>query len=389
MIVTGARAPIALHLARLFREAGIVPVLADAPRFPMSLAMRGVAYERTPAPVDGLDAYAAAWRRLTETHRPAMIVPTCEDVIHLAAARDVAGVDMPLFAPPLGALIAAHDKWSFSRSSLGLGADPPRTTRLSNREAVEALGDCRDLVLKPVWSRFGSRTLMAPDAQALRGLVPSEEDPWIAQEAMTGEETCATAVAQGGRVHAMKAYRPTWRAGLGAGIAFEPVEDDDLAAFVAGFCLRTGWTGQVSFDFRRDAGGRHRVIECNPRPTSGLHFFGPEDDLPGAYLHGRGASASRRRGMTLRLAMVTYGLRQAVGQGDVARWARDLRAMEDIARWPGEGSGIPSQLRAFVEMTAKALVSRRGLRAASTEDIEWNGKPFLSQQRAGPDLTGT
>jgi hypothetical protein len=40
------------------------------------------------------------------------------------------------------------------------------------------------------------------------------------------------------------------------------------------------WSGFISFDFVLDAAGVPHGIECNPRTTSGLHFFEPADIAP-------------------------------------------------------------------------------------------------------------
>ena len=60
-------------------------------------------------------------------------------------------------------------------------------------------------------------------------------------------------------------------------VIFERVDHPAIAAWVERFVAATGWTGFVSFDFIADAEGRPFAIECNPRTTSGLHFWRNED----------------------------------------------------------------------------------------------------------------
>ena len=80
-------------------------------------------------------------------------------------------------------------------------------------------------------------------------------------------------------------YRGTQFSGSVA-IAFERIEHPATEAWIAAFVAGTGWTGFVSFDFIIDAAGRPWAIECNPRATSGLHFFETGDIAP-AVLQGR------------------------------------------------------------------------------------------------------
>jgi hypothetical protein len=63
-------------------------------------------------------------------------------------------------------------------------------------------------------------------------------------------------------------------------IAFERVEHPAIARWVEGFARAARWTGFLSFDFVVDAQGVPWGIECNPRTTSGLHFFATEDIAP-------------------------------------------------------------------------------------------------------------
>ena len=378
VVITGARAPVALHLARLFHAAGHRVVLADTFRRPLARATRSKqGYERLPAPVASLPAYVEAWTSIMARWRPDLVIPTCEEVFHLAAVRDVAGLAVPLFAPPLALLATVHDKHAFAAFGQGLGADPPRTTRLSSSADLVSLRErAGSLVLKPVWSRFGARTLVRPTPHQLAGIGPTPSDPWVAQAYLPGPEICATAIAVDGAVTAVQAYRPLWRAGLGAGVAFEPIQDAAARGFVEGFCARSAWTGQVAFDFRHDADGGLHAIECNPRPTSGMHFFSVADGLPNAFAGASRVEASGTRAMTLPLAMATYGLAQAVATGRLGTWWCDLRAMDDLAAWPADGRLLGAQLAALAEIAGLALRRGTGLRSAATDDIEWNGEPF-------------
>ncbi|MDQ6436273.1 hypothetical protein RB623_19620 [Mesorhizobium sp. LHD-90] len=376
VLITGARAPVALHWSRVLHEAGHKVVLADSNRFPMSRSNRfKAAYLRLPPPRGNVAAYAKAVEAAVRKFGCNLVVPTCEEVFFLAAARDLHGAAIPLFAPPFGLLKQVHNKFAFSRMAQGLGADPPPTALLSRPSDLDAWEACSgDFVFKPVWSRFAERVLIRPDWTALQRIVPSPDDPWVAQEYLPGEELCAWALAHAGRLLALQAYRPLYRAGRGAALAFEPVAVSAIENFVSAFTASTQWTGQISFDFRRDADGRLSVIECNPRATSGLHFFGAADGLADALLSGRPAQASGTGQMTLPLAMFFYGLPDALRNGASRRWWRDFRAMADISRWPKDRYLLPAQFLALAEIGAIAATRGIGLKAAATADIEWNGE---------------
>ena len=75
--------------------------------------------------------------------------------------------------------------------------------------------------------------------------------------------------------------------------ASEDAVGSQLRPMVEAVAKALNVTGQLSFDLRRDAEGQWRALECNPRATSGFHFFGPDDGLVEAVAEGRSALAAR------------------------------------------------------------------------------------------------
>ena len=378
IIVTGARAPVALHWARLLSAAGHRVVLADSLSLPIARFTRlKQAYIRLPPPSGNLQAYGDAWRHLLAAEKPDLVLPTCEEVFFLAALRDRHGLDMPLFAPAFDLLAGMHNKFEFARRMVALDAPvrPPETWLVRSFEEMQPLlPRSGELVLKPVWSRFGDRVLRRPSEEALRRMDWSKGGPWAAQHFLPGEELSAYGLAYGGRLLAHRAYRGLFRASGGASVAFAPLDEPEIAAFMAAFVAETRWHGQVSFDFRRDEKGKLHVIECNPRAVSGLHFFGCGDGLEEA-LFGRGeARPGIASPQTMRLALLTYGLGDALGSGRAGEWWHCLRDASDLTRWPGDRNFLLPQGLALLDILAIALRTGIGLKAAATADIEWNGE---------------
>lgn len=377
VLITGARAPVALHLTRCLAAAGCRVILADSLAFPLARASRfSSTYVRLPPPRGHLRAFGEAVRKTCHIHGIDMILPTCEEVFHLAAARDLLDLELPLFAPPFAKLAQVHDKYGFSRMAMGLGADPAETHLLTSPADAEPFADGRGWVFKPVWSRFGDRALIQPND--LSDLHPTESDPWVAQRYLLGEELCAYAVAHEGKLCALTAYRPLYRAGngIGAGVMIEPVDDPAIAAFTAGIVRRTGWHGQISFDFRRDQDGALHVLECNPRATTGAHLFNVADRLGHAILSGDQAEASGQKPLGVPLAMWLYGLPPAMRNGHLKEWRRDLKRMDHLLESPSDRSTLPWQWLALGEAVTRAIAGGQGLKAAATADIEWNGEPL-------------
>jgi hypothetical protein len=376
ILITGARAPVALHLARLLHGAGRRVILADTPARPIAAASKACArYHRLPPPRFEPQAYAEAVEALIRAEGVELVIPTCEEVFHLALAWRGRTMPALLFSPDIELLAEVHNKHSFIRLAEQLGLTVPETTLLNSRDDLESVrGHSRDLVFKPVWSRFASHVLLRPTPDFLDAIAPSPAMPWVAQRFVEGEEISAYAVAREGRLKALALYRSLYRAGKGAGIFFERVEDEAARDLVERIVAGTTWTGQISFDLMREPGGRVLPLECNPRAVSGLHFFRDPARFAAAVLgDGPEVTPDVTVPQTVGLAMWIYGLPAALRSRALARFREAMREGEELLDWPGDSAPVRAQWPALAEIARVALRERISLQAASTRDIEWNG----------------
>ncbi len=376
VLVTGARAPVALHLARLLHGAGRRVILADSPVRPIAAAsMACASYHRLPPPRFAAEAYADAVEALVRTEGVVTVIPTCEEVFYLSRLWQDRAMPARLFAPDMALLARVHDKHAFIRLAQSLGLDVPETTLLQSDADLESVrGHSREQVFKPVWSRFARDVLLRPSPGELDVVRPSPAAPWVAQRFVDGEEISAYAVAIEGKLKALALYRSLYRAGKGAGICFEPVEDGAARRFVETFVAGTGWSGQISFDLMREKDGTVLPLECNPRAVSGLHFFRDPQRFADAVLaDGAEVKPDVVAPQTVRLAMWIYGLPAALRSGHLGRFRQALRDAGELLDWPGDRAPKRAQWRALAEIAGTAISQRISLQAASTRDIEWNG----------------
>lgn len=376
ILVTGARAPVALHLARLLHGAGHRVILADTPARPIAaVSMACARYYRLPPPRFEPAAYAEAVSALVRAEDVGLVIPTCEEVFHLALVWRDRNIPARLFAPGIEQLAEVHNKHAFIRLAERLGLVVPETVLLQSRDDLEAMrGRARELVFKPVWSRFASQVLLRPSPGELDAVDLSPAAPWVAQRFVPGEEISAYAVARGGRLKAFSLYRSLFRAGKGAGILFEPVDDAAARRLVERIVAATSWTGQISFDLMRQADGKVLPLECNPRAVSGLHLFRDASRFAEALLgDGPEVAPDVAAPQTVRLAMWIYGLPAALRSGGLGRFRKAMRETEELLDWPGDPAPVKAQWAALAEIAGVALRERISLQAASTRDIEWNG----------------
>ncbi|RUT97909.1 ATP-grasp domain-containing protein [Mesorhizobium sp. USDA-HM6] len=376
VLITGARAPVALHLARLLHGAGCRVILADTPARPITAASKACArYHRLPPPRFEPEAYADAVEALVRAERVELVIPTCEEVFYLALAWRGRPMPAQLFAPGIEQLAKVHNKHAFIRLAESLGLAVPETTLLQSTADLHAVrGRSRELVFKPVWSRFASHVMLRPTPDFLDAITPAPAMPWVAQRFVEGDEISAYAAARAGTLKALALYRSLYRAGKGAGIFFERVEDEAARELVERIVAGTGWTGQISFDLMREADGKVLPLECNPRAVSGLHFFCDPARFANAVLEGGPeVIPDVIAPQTVRLAMWIYGLPAAWRSGDLGRFRKAMRQGQELLDWPGDPAPVKAQWTALAEMAGVAWRQRISLQAASTRDMEWNG----------------
>ncbi|MBA4342787.1 MAG: ATP-grasp domain-containing protein [Methylibium sp.] len=377
VLVTGARAPVALDLARAFMAAGHSVTLADsvtpfAARW--SVAGRGRVL-RVPPARHAFRAYREALHAWVADHPQALVVPTCEEVFYVAEAAAQCGFADRVLAPPPTVLRRLHSKIAFAHWARSLGIPAPETTPVASREEVLALASRprQGLVLKPEFSRFGTATLLQPAPRELQAVDAKPGSRWAAQAYVAGEEICLWACARDGVIVASAAYRPAWRLGRSASFAFEALDCPGALEIAQALAADARISGQLSFDIILRPNGEAVPIECNPRAVSGLHLFDGAGHLARAML-GDGPATHVTRGLTyLGPAMLLLGAVQGLRHGRMLAWARDLRRGKDALA----AAGMYAPAGALLDAARFAWVGlsrRRSATRQSTDDIEWNGE---------------
>lgn len=367
VLITGARAPVAVDLARAFAAAGYAAHLADSVTpWAARLSRHVAATHLLPPPRTQFVAFRDALRKLVEQLDPVAIVPTCEEVFYVAAS----GLGARVLAPSLDQLRTLHSKVAFADHARALGIAAPDTWRVTDRTLPLAPDE---LVLKPEYSRFATHILIRPDAKALAKFDPSSARPWAAQRFVAGEELCLWSFARAGRLVAAVAYRPVWRHGTAAAYAFEAVECPSAIAIARGIAEAGGLTGHLSFDLIVTPDGAVVPIECNPRAVSGLHLFDASAGLARGIL-GEGAIEPVAGLRYLGPAMALLGVPAAIGGGRIASLARDFGSGRDTVgrsgdRWPVLGAMLDAG-----RFAGRAIAARISAAGATTDDIEWNGE---------------
>lgn len=380
VLITGARAPIALDIARSFAGAGYAPHLADsvAPwSAKLSPHLRGRLHQIA-SPRFAFNAFADDLARLIEQLQPRLIAPTCEEVFYVAAAAARDGYADLVFAPPPATLRVLHSKVAFAAFARDNGVAAPETARVSSKAELAAWRSRAErIVLKPEFSRFASHARVRPDFATFDAVTPTPESPWAVQTFVAGEEICIWSACLAGEVVAFAAYKPLWRLGRSASFYFEADPDPALLDMTQRLAKAANVSGQLSFDVIRAEDGAIAPIECNPRGVSGIHLFDGGARLAQAFLGEAPLQLPTVAARHLAPAMWLFGAPKALAQGRLSAFMRDLARSRDVFSvsgepWRGFGALLDAGRFALVGMSRGRSASGQ-----STDDIEWNGEPIV------------
>ncbi|MBX7192015.1 MAG: hypothetical protein K1X94_08155 [Sandaracinaceae bacterium] len=378
ILLTGARAPVTLELARAFAASGHEVFAADSFGPHLLRGSRAVTRSyRVPAPRLDPDAraFAEGLRDVIRKEAIELLVPTCEEIFHVARRLDLLAPQTRVLTSPIEVLTPLHDKHAFAMRTRAAGVDAPETELVTDRAHLAALVRERGphIVLKPAFSRFASNAIVSPRDLSRVDEV-STRRAWVVQERLRGTPIATFSVAHEGRLtlHSAYALEVTAgpRAGEGSAILFRPLDDPRIERWVSAFVARERFTGQVAFDLF-DVPSRGIVaIECNPRATSGAHLFRDDPRLARAYVAPDAPLATPRASASAMLAlpMMLYGPRQ-LGRHFVST----LRRSRDVAWDRRDPLASVVQIATAAELVRRAIAHRCSPLEASTIDIEWNG----------------
>lgn len=379
-LILGARAPACLEWARAFQQEQWQVSTADSLRWPLSrFSEAGKNYYRLPEPRQNPQVWIDALKKLVSEKKIDWIIPTCEEAFYLAwGAQQLQGY-CNLLTSDFALLQQLHHKFHFAEFTKGFDLNAPESFLVRNSSELKTiLNQDRDWVVKPAFSRFATHTYIKPTESELNSILPTTNYPWVVQQFISGKEHCSYSLIKQSQVISHAVYHPKYRVGKGSGIYFEVTQPTEILEFVKAFAAKTRFTGQLAFDFIVDKNGKFFVLECNPRATSGIHLF---NDQPKAltkifenehdpYKNNSIFQPTTNPRMST-MAMILFALHK---QGWRKTFWQDFNKAQDIISHAGEHKPYYAQLLCLLEMCSRAIKQRKGLLAAVTADIEWDGQ---------------
>jgi hypothetical protein len=356
ILISGARAPIALEMARSFKGAGHNVIMIDCLHLTIARWSNCVnKYFVIPSPRFDNLGFVEKIKEIIRTEKVDHFIPTCEEAIFVAEHLEFFTCKVWTVEHKL--ILELHNKLKFAQRYQDQFLIP-KTIKLND---FSDWTNSVKYVFKPICSRFASSIFIR---KQLSNTFFKENDKnrWIAQECIEGKELCIYSIWDEGRLKAYTAYHPLYRAGKGAGVFFEPIKNELVYEYVKTMGSQIKYTGQLCFDVILDINQRPYFIECNPRGTSGAHLINTQ--LAEAFLGTSTYVCHNSKEFSIKYAMCLLHF--------IPFLKKRVWKSKDIIFLRNDLKPFFFQMLSLIEITYIKLTQRVSWLEATTFNIEWN-----------------
>ncbi len=293
ILISGGKMTKALHLARAFHRAGHRVVLVEAGKYRFTGHRFSRAVDRFEVvPEPDAPGYREALLEIVRRELVDVYVPVCSPASAWWDAQAKAALEeycQVLHFDP-DTLTSLDDKYAFTSTAAELELTVPDARQIIASEQILAFDFAageppyvlKSIAYDPV-RRLDLRPLPQPSPEDTRAFVAtlpiSEDNPWIMQAFVDGQEYCTHSTVRDGRLQLHCCCESS-----AVQLNYAMVDVPEIEAWVRRFVGALQLTGQVSFDFIRAGDGHVYAIECNPRTHSAITMFYDHPDVARAYL---------------------------------------------------------------------------------------------------------
>ncbi len=357
ILITGARAPIALEMARSFHQHGHTVIMADSQHFTVARWSNAVKkYCILPSARHETDAYINRLNAIIEAENVTHLIPTCEEAFYIALHKDK--INCRVWTSDTELMHSLHNKWVFSQFA-ALDFPMPKT------QLVKDFSDWSRsdaYVFKPIYSRFATGTIIGKKLSE-NHFSESDKTAWLVQNRIQGKEICIYSIWDNGILKGFAAYHPLYRVGSGAGVFFEPIMHNETFERVKAFGEKIKYTGQLCFDVIIDGADVPYFLECNPRGTSGAHLL--NEKLALCYLGQGDLITPTQQAYSIKYAMAILH--------PFSYFTKTVWAARDVIYKSNDMKPFFLQFLSLFEITFIRFTKQLSWLSVTTADIEWNG----------------
>lgn len=379
ILITYARSFLALELARQLRAAGHEIYIADSMHYPISLFSNAVKKRfKVPSPRYSPKEYIDGILNIVKKEHIDLLIPIYEEITWLSKVRQQFPSSCELFFPDFDQFEMLHNKWTYQCKLSSLGIPTLKNAIIRDRSDLDRFQFDRPFALKACYSRASQKVRKVYPHESLKDLTFDPNNPWLAQEWMDGNRYCTYSICRQGSVLAHSTYPVRYAIDGNSCVTFETIHHEGVYEWIKKFVKLINFTGQIAFDFIESPVDKQLyTIECNPRATSGVLLFKPEDGLDKAFLNNTTATIFPQQNARKQIAMgmLLYGWRKnALPNNSPLEYLKTLFTTGDVVLRLND---IKPFLFEPLTMANTYLISRKhklSFLDAFIHDHEWNGE---------------
>ncbi len=295
ILIGGGRMTKTLQLARSFHAAGHRVILVDIHKYWLSghrFSKAVAGYYTVPEPQKDLEGYTQALRAIAKKENIDFFIPVAIFAVSYfdPENKPVLSGYCEIFHFDGEVTKMLDDKFAFAEKARSFGLSVPKSFKITAPEQVlnfDFSQEKNKYILKSIPYDSVRRLNMTKlpcdtteqTAAFVKSLPISEENPWIMQEFIPGQEYCTHSTLRNGelRLHCCcesSAFQ----------VNYENVDKPEIMQWVSHFVKELGLTGEASFDIIQAVDGTVYPIECNPRTHSAITMFYNHPGVADAYL---------------------------------------------------------------------------------------------------------
>ena len=374
ILLTGARAPCTLELARAFSRAGHEVYTADCLVNVLCRHSRSVKKHLVvPAPQFDCNQFARVLTDHLVKYNIDLLIPTCEEVLYIAKVRALLPSTCDVFVDTLEKLERLHNKAAFIELCKQENLSHPKSlVAKSSKDLEKFLRHSNPAIIKPIYSRFGCKNRILTHANEIKNLTITPGNPYLIQEFIKGREYATYTIAKQGKMCAHVTYICDYKYQNGVGVSFQSVTHNKLRKLIEKFVKSQSFTGQLAFDAIEDHSGVLHFLECNPRATSGTHLI-PHSDLSAAFMSFKSRKKISQNKPRAQLSlMMLPALLKCRTLSQATQWFRNFISTSDVIFDAQDLKPFFLQALPYLDMTRLAKRQDVSLQEACTFGIEWN-----------------
>jgi predicted ATP-grasp superfamily ATP-dependent carboligase len=293
ILISGGKMTKALQLARSFHRAGHRVILVETHKYWLAGHRYSWAVDRFyTIPNPQASNYSQSLLEIIQQEKVDVYVPVCSPVssYYDALAEKTLATHCTVMHLDVATLQRLDNKYEFATAAKMLDLLAPQSYLITSPQQVIdfSFTDDRRYILKsiPYDSIRRLDLTQLPCATAndtaafVKSLPISEQQPWIMQEYITGQEYCTHSTVYNGHLQLHCCCKSS-----AFQVNYQQVDQPEIEDWIRRFAKGLNLTGQISLDFIEAADtGKIYAIECNPRTHSAITMFYNHPDVARAYL---------------------------------------------------------------------------------------------------------